>query len=109
MKCLETRLHTLPTIAVRWRRYRNDAGEVTTTCEVPTELWNRLAIISGETGLVVTRLVVTRANTADATAKRDKAFELIDEGWKPAAIAHELGLHENTVTKYKRKRKQNAQ
>ena len=104
MKCLETRLHTLPTIAVRWRRYRNDAGEVTTTCEVPTELWNRLAIISGETGLVV-----TRANTADATAKRGKAFELIDEGWKPAAIAHELGLHENTVTKYKRKRKQNAQ
>lgn len=104
MKCLETRLHTLPTIAVRWRRYRNDAGEVTTTCEVPTELWNRLAIISGETGLVV-----TRANTAAATAKRDKAFELIDEGWKPAAIAHELGLHENTITKYKRKRKQNAQ
>jgi len=103
MKCLETRLHTLPTIAVRWRRYRNDAGEVTTTCEVPTELWNRLAIISGETGLVV-----TRANTADATAKRDKAFELIDEGWKPAAIAHELGLHENTITKYKRKRKQNG-
>lgn len=104
MKCLETRLHTLPTLAVRWRRYRNDAGEVTTTCEVPTELWNRLAIISGETGLVV-----TRANTAAATAKRDKAFELIDEGWKPAAIAHELGLHENTITKYKRKRKQNAQ
>jgi len=104
MKCLETRIHTLPTLAVRWRRYRNDAGEVTTTCEVPTELWNRLAIICGETGLVV-----TRANTADATAKRDKAIKLIDEGWKPAAIAHELGLHENTITKYKRKRKQNAQ
>lgn len=104
MKCLETRLHTLPTLAVRWRRYRNDAGEVTTTCEVPTELWNRLATACGET-----ELVVTRTSASDSAAKRDKAFELIDEGWKPAAIAHELGLNEGTVTKYKRKRKQNAQ
>ncbi len=104
MKCLETRLHTLPTIAVRWRRYRNDAGEVTTTCEVPTELWNRLATACGET-----ELVVTRTSASDSAAKRDKAFELIDEGWKPAAIANELGLNENTITKYKRKRKQNAQ
>lgn len=103
MKCLETRLHTLPTLAVRWRRYRNDAGEVTTTCEVPTELWNRLATACGET-----ELVVTRTSASDSAAKRDKAFELIDEGWKPAAIANELGLNEGTVTKYKRKRKQNG-
>ena len=103
MRCLETRKYVLPTATVKWRRYKDDDGVSTTTCEVPTELWNRLATACGET-----ELVVTRTSASDSAAKRGKAFELIDEGWKPAAIAHELGLNEGTVTKYKRKRKQNG-
>jgi DNA-binding NarL/FixJ family response regulator len=100
MKCLETRKYVLPTVTIRWRRYKDEAGNSTTTCEVPTDLWNRIAIICGETGLVITRVAVT-----NDTTKREKAMELIAQGWKSAAIAHELGLNESTANRYKRERK----
>lgn len=100
MTCLETRKYVLPTVTIRWRRFKDDAGVSTTTCEVPTELWNRLATASGEPGLVITRDVV-----AHGLAKREKAMELIAQGWKSTAIAHELGLNESTVNRYKRERK----
>ncbi len=102
MACVETRQHKLPTVTLRWRRYRNEAGDMCTTCEVPTELWNRIAVLSGET-----ELVVTRGNAAKSP-KRDKALQLLADGCKVMAIAQELGLSESTIRRYNKERKQNG-
>ena len=104
MRCVETRRHELASITIKWRRYRDEVGGITTTCEIPTELWNELAAMCGKPGLVVTR-VVRNKNVAKQVAKRDKAIELLNAGWKQIAVAHELGISDSTVTRYNKLRK----
>lgn len=97
MTCLETRQHELANVAVRWRRYKDEAGNVSTTCEVPTEMWNRLATACGEP-----ELLVIRATAVDFAIKRDMVRKLLNEGWKVVAIANELGVGESTIYRYKK-------
>ncbi len=107
MACLETRTCVLPTVTVKVRRYCDEVGRSRTTCEVPIELWNQLAIGCGETGLVVARTSAAEV-AAKTAAKRQEALALLDAGWKAVAVAHELGLSESAVRKYNLKRKQNG-
>lgn len=97
MKCLETR--RTPE-GFRRRRYQRDDGVRFSTIEVPAELWkflnnpgrgrNRLAEILRE---------------RDREARRITGRALLAQGWKPLAVANQLGLTERTVQQWAKKAK----
>lgn len=93
MKCLETRRKGV----ARWRRYLKPDGTTTLTYEVPLELWNEIVKLAGKPELGY--------HSKDPAPAYDKTKlqELLTLGWKPDAIAHELGIHVNTVYYYRKR------
>lgn len=98
MRCLETR--TLPN-GLRWRRYRRDDGTTFRTYEVPAEVWGSIARNTPYSGRVRDRMTEwTREQ--DRKKRKARALELIQQGWKPLAVAAELGLTERSIHRYRK-------
>lgn len=92
-RCLETR--RTPE-GFRRRRYEQD-GVRFTTIEVPLEVW-RGAVRHDQ----VARRLAGRERALKAQATKQRALQLLSEGWKPAAVAHEVGVTERAVQRWKR-------
>lgn len=83
MKCLETRRRN----GMKWRRYRTEDGRIVTTYELPTEVLRGAA----EPSRLQERLdAYARADAR--RARRQQVISLLAQGWKPLAIASEVGL-----------------
>jgi hypothetical protein len=98
-ECLETRIKD----GLKWRRYRTPEGVVYTTYEIPTEIFHSVV----PTGMYESR-VQSWNRGQQRKEKRALAERLLQEGWKPLAIANEVGLVERTVTKYRKQLKDKA-
>lgn len=98
-KCLETRVKD----GLKWRRYRTDAGAVYTTYEIPTEVFH---------GIVPTGMFESRVESWYREQRRKEKRALVErllrEGWKPLAIASEVGCVERTVQKVRKQLKEKA-
>lgn len=93
MKCLETRKRN----GMRWRRYLTEDGRIVTTYELPTAV---LSLISKK-ALADQLAAFERGEARRARAQR--MHQLIAEGVKPTAIAHELGVTEQAVRNARKK------
>ena len=98
-ECLETRVKD----GLKWRRYRTPAGAVYTTYEIPTEVFH---------GIVPTGMYESRVQSWNREQQRKEKRALVEklllEGWKPIAVAREVGLVERTVTKIRKQLKDKA-
>lgn len=91
MKCLETRRRG----GIKWRRYRTEEGAIIRTGEVPMEVLSEL----GPKRLAE---ALERAKRTEHRLRRKaRAENLLREGWKPAAVAAEVGLSEAMVRRYR--------
>jgi hypothetical protein len=98
MKCLETR--TRPD-GIKRRRYRVSPGRTVTTFEIPETVARALGI---------TRLKQAMAAHQRGEASRvraEKIKEMIKSGWKPTAVAHEMGVTEARVRQIRDQLKEN--
>lgn len=93
MKCLETRTRD----GMRWRRYRTDDGRTVTTYEVPTAVMSHF----GKGNLAGLIAAYQRGEARRQRTQRMR--QLILEGVKPLAIAHELGVTEQAVRMARKK------
>lgn len=93
MKCLETRKQ--PDGTTR-RRYRDDAGLIHHTVEAPREVWRALP-----QSVLQQRLASRRAAVARLALKA-RGLQLLADGWKPEAVANELGVTTRAVQRWKR-------
>lgn len=87
MKCLETRKRS----GMKWRRYRTDDGRTVTTFELPTSVLSRFS----KKQLAESLAAWERGEVQRARQVRMR--DLITQGVKPTAIAHELGVTEEAV------------
>lgn len=95
MKCLETRKTTE---GFKRRRYQCEDGSRITTIEVPLSVWNSI----NKQGRGADRAAQwARERAREAT--RIKAVELVRSGWKPIAVASELGLAVRNVHRWSAK------
>ena len=98
-ECLETRIKD----GLKWRRYRTPTGAVYTTYENPTEILH---------GIVPTGMYESRVQSWNREQQRKEKRALVErlllEGWKPLAIASEVGVVERTVTKIRKQLKDKA-
>lgn len=92
MKCLETRTRG----QLRYRRYRDPDGAIHHTVEVPREVWNYI----NKQGRANDRLA-QHMNRRQRLAKRTEVERLLDEGWKPLAVAHEVGVSLRSVHRWR--------
>ena len=93
MKCLETRQRN----GMKWRRYRAPDGSTHQTYEVP------VAVV-GVLGVKRLREELQRAARRQAIRQRNARIRrLLAEGWKPLAIAAEVGLSEAMVRRLRQK------
>jgi Homeodomain-like domain-containing protein len=91
-RCLETRALAN---GLKYRRYRRPDGSHFKTVEVPIEVWRGIA----HQGREQDRLAQwQRARKRDALKAR--AIEMVKNGWKPLAAAHELSVPERTVQRW---------
>ena len=90
MKCLETRKleHGL-----KWRRYRTEDGLIVKTIEVPEPVWKSMV---GQGGKMRSRLKESLSTLAKKARKQEAILKLRD-GWKPIAVAHEMGVSVRSV------------
>ena len=87
MKCLETRQRD----GMRRRRYRLDDGRTLVTFEVP-------AAVLRTFGKKRLQEALARHARGEALRERGKRIDdLIRAGWKPTAVAHEIGVSEAAV------------
>jgi len=93
MKCLETRRRN----GMKWRRYRTAEGAILTTYEVPVTV---ISLI----GPARLREELQRAErTPQRKTRNARALTLLAAGWKPLAVANELGLCEAQVRRLRQK------
>jgi hypothetical protein len=96
-ECLETRIKD----GLKWRRYRTPEGAVYTTYEIPTEMFH---------SIVPPGMYESRVESWNREQKRKEKWALVEklllEGWKPLAIASEVGWTERTVTKVRSQMKE---
>jgi hypothetical protein len=86
-KVLETRKRH----GMVWRRYMTKDGVRVTTYEVPTSTIRSL-------GLKKTQDLLTKVHeTYQREVRNVRIKDLLSSGWKPAAIAHEVGLTESRI------------
>lgn len=98
MKVLETR--TRQDGIVR-RRYRVAADRCVTTYELPES-------VVAAMGRQRLERIMARYNLAEQKRQRsDRIRELLAQGWKPTAIAHELGISEAAVRYWRKRNKEN--
>jgi hypothetical protein len=95
-RCLETRVKD----GIKWRRYRTPSGATYTTYEIPTEVFH---------GIVPASRFASRMQSwyreQQRKEKRAVVERLLREGWKPLAIASEVGWAEKTITKIRQSMK----
>lgn len=95
MKCLETRRRG----GIKWRRYRTEEGAIIKTGEVPME-------VLAELGPKRLKEALERAERREHRLRRQaRAENLLRQGWKPAAVAAEVGLGEAMVRRYRQRMK----
>lgn len=96
-ECLETRIKD----GLKWRRYRTPDGAVYTTYEIPTEVFH---------GIIPTGMYESRVQSWNRERQRKEKRAIVErllrEGWKPLAIASEVGVVERTVTKVRKRMKE---
>lgn len=92
MKCLETRLRA---DGVRTRRYELADGRRVTTLEVPATVLKALGM--GKVKDAMATWKRGEQQRAQAHARRKRIEELLHQGTKPTAIAHELGVTDQRV------------
>lgn len=93
-RCLETRERD----GMRWRRYRTEDGRIITTYELPTSVLHGVAPLDR----VHARIVCWMRGQARA-ARRARIADLLANGWKPEAVANEVGVTARTVQKLRQK------
>lgn len=91
MKCLETRRRD----GMRWRRYRTEDGRTVTTYELPT------AVLRAFDRKKLQEALAAHARGEALRTRGKRIDDLILAGWKPTAIAHEIGVSEAAV-RYRR-------
>jgi DNA-binding NarL/FixJ family response regulator len=86
---------------MRWRRYRTEDGQILTTYELPASVLRAVGMKNVLACLEAWhRGEVTRA----AISARDVVVrQMLAEGIKPAAIAHEVGLSDSRVRQIREK------
>ena len=87
MKCLETRRRD----GMRWRRYRTDDGRIVTTYELPT------SVLRTFDRKRLQEALAAHARGEALRARGKRVDDLIRAGWKPTAIANEIGVSEAAV------------
>ena len=87
MKCLETRRRD----GMKWRRYRDASGLEMTTFEVPCEVLADMGKARLQEGLD------RHAREWARRLRNQQALQLLESGWKPDAVAHELGMSASMV------------
>lgn len=92
MKCLETRVGRDGT---RRRRYAMPNGRRLTTVELP------MTVLKGVGWRKVVEHLSAWRRGQEKADRRAKGMKLLSEGWKPAAIAHELGVSEAAVRQWR--------
>ena len=92
MKCLETRRRN----GMKWRRYRTDDGRIVTTLELPE------AVLSAFSSKRLALQIEAWKRGEALRTRQQRMRELIRQGVKPTAIAHELGVTDQAV-RYARK------
>lgn len=94
MKCLDTRRRPE---CLKARRYRAEHGGIVQTVEIP------LVVLRGVVPLhrLQPRMDAWRRNQ-ERLKRRSAALDLIRQGWKPEAVAHELSLNVRTVQHYRK-------
>lgn len=87
---------------MRWRRYRTEDGRIVTTYELPATVLRAVGLKHVQVHLDAwNRGEVTRA----VTRARDVVVrQMLSEGIKPTAIAHEVGLSDTRVRQIRGKR-----
>lgn len=98
MKCLETRQRK---DGLKRRRYRLEDGRTMTTMEVPTTVLSRFSKAALGAALAAWQRGEER-RTRVARMRR-----LIAQGVKPAAVAAELGVTEQTVREQRKRMREN--
>ena len=94
MKCLETRVNA---DGIKRRRYLLDDGRRVSTMELPT------TVLIG-IGMCKVREHLAKWRRGEALRARGRQIDaLIAQGWKPAAIAHEIGVSEAAVRQHRAK------
>lgn len=88
MKCLETRTRA---DGIRSRRYELDDGRRMTTFELPASVIKAIGVKR------VQELMQTWQRGEATRARRQKIVEMLEQGIKPTAIAHELGCTDQRV------------
>lgn len=87
---------------MRWRRYLTDDGRRLVTYEVP-------AAVVSQIGLARVRDALAQFERGEAQRMRTHRMQqLIAQGVKPTAIAHELGITESAVRAARKKRNDQA-
>jgi DNA-binding NarL/FixJ family response regulator len=99
VKCLETR--RTPD-GLRRRRYSTaDGARTFSTVEVPA------SVLYGITSRARLReRLKAWSRRQEALDKRERALQLVDAGWKPVAVAHELGLAVRTIERWRAQREE---
>ena len=93
MRVLETRKRGI----FKYRKYKAADGSISYTYELPADLLFTALEKAGMKELIPQR--------AADRIKKAAAIELIKQGWKSIAIAHELGLSDSSINYYKREMK----
>lgn len=88
MKCLETRTRT---DGIRTRRYELEDGRRLTMYEVPATVLRAVGI-----GKVQQAMEIWQRGEAQRSRKQ-RIIELLEQGIKPTAIAHEVGVTDQRV------------
>jgi protein-disulfide isomerase-like protein with CxxC motif len=92
MKCLETRTRA---DGIRTRRYELDDGRRVTMCEVPATVLKALGMGKVQEAMETWRR--GEVQRAESHARRQRIVELLEQGIKPTAIAHEVGVTDQRV------------
>lgn len=91
MKCIDSR----PSPDGRRRKYRHPGGLITETIEVPLVVWRHV----NTQGRGSNRIEAFR-RTIERRRMKHCAVELVRAGWKPLAVAHEIGIPVRTVQRW---------
>jgi hypothetical protein len=92
MKCLETR--TRPD-GIKSRRYQLDDGRRTTTFELPASVIKAIGLKKVQEAMQNWQR--GEARRTDSHARRKRIEEMLEQGIKPTAIAHEVGCTDQRV------------
>jgi protein-disulfide isomerase-like protein with CxxC motif len=92
MKCLETRARA---DGIRARRYELDDGRRTTTFELPASVIKAIGMKKVQEAMQIWRR--GEQQRSESHTRRQRIEEMLAQGIKPTAIAHEVGCTDQRV------------